>query len=167
MADPPYIRRHVSDLKLGDVAPDFELPDERGVAFRLTEALRSGPVVLFFYPKDETALCTKEACGFRDEYPSFAAEGVQIVGISRDSVESHAAFVAHHALPYRLLSDAEGRIAALFGVKRILGLLAGRATFIVDSERRIRLCFHSVHSASAHIESARRAIGEMNQSSLV
>lgn len=150
----PLDRPRMAVLTLGDLAPEFELKDHGGTIRRLSELRAGGPVVLFFYPKDETAICTKEACGFRDEHARFLERGAQVVGISRDSVESHAAFRNHHQLPFLLLSDPGGKVADLFCVKKTLGLLSGRATFVVDVDGMLRLNFASALSAQAHIDQA-------------
>eukprot|EP01107_Rhizomastix_libera_P005580 TRINITY_DN1913_c0_g1_i1.p1 TRINITY_DN1913_c0_g1~~TRINITY_DN1913_c0_g1_i1.p1 ORF type:complete len:133 (-),score=23.68 TRINITY_DN1913_c0_g1_i1:166-564(-) len=100
--------------KVGDVAPDFTLPSANGDVnlYKLLEANKA--VVLFFYPKDETPGCTKEACAFRDAYQQFKGDGVEVVGISSDSVESHGKFAEHHKLPFVILSDAKGEIRKLY-----------------------------------------------------
>ena len=147
---------------LGSVAPDFELRDQRGVVRRLSELVQAGPVVLFFYPKDETAVCKKEACGFRDHHSEFAALRASVFGISQDSVESHASFAENHHLPYSLLVDPQGRVAASFGIKKVLGLLPGRATFVVDRERKVRLAFSSTLDAQAHVRRALSAVRSLS-----
>jgi|SRR5690606_32629566 len=147
----------------GQKAPDFQLLDDAGARFHLETCLKEGPVVLFFYPKDETAVCTREACGFRDQYTAFTTGGGQVFGISRDDQASHAAFRAHHHLPFRLLSDPGGRVADLFGVTRTLGILPGRATFVITRDQVLALSFQSALSASAHIENARRVIATLHR----
>src|ERR1039457_4637066 len=107
----------MSKPRIGHPAPDFELPDQNGAPVRLSQFRGRGPVVLFFYPKDDTTGCTKEACGFRDEFEGFQAAGAQILGISSDSSESHAQFISKYSLPYTLLSDEGGRVRKLFGVR--------------------------------------------------
>lgn len=144
--------------ELGSVAPDFEMQDQRGEARQLSELVKQGPVVLFFYPKDETAVCTKEACGFRDRHSEFARLGAQVFGVSQDSVESHASFAQNHRLPFSLLVDPKGRVAASFGIKKVLGLLPGRATFVIDRDRSVRLAFTSTLDARAHVEQALTAV---------
>src|SRR5881394_3311224 len=105
-------------MDVGELAEDFELPDERGVTRRLTALLRDGPVVLFFYPAALSLGCTAEACHFRDVTGEFRAFGGQPVGISGDSVDRQAAFVEKHSLGYPLLSDPEGTVRDMFGVLR-------------------------------------------------
>src|SRR5258708_15607674 len=101
--------------KVGERAPDFTLPNADGEAVRLGELLARKVVVLYFYPKDETAGCTVEACAFRDAYEDFTAAGAEVVGVSRDDFASHTRFAAHHKLPFTLLSDAGGTLPALYG----------------------------------------------------
>lgn len=144
----------VSILAIDSIAPDFELRDDAGADFRLTRALADGPAVLFFYPKDETAGCTREVCQFRDEFEKFSATGAQVLGISVDSVQSHAAFREHHRLPYRLLSDPGRKVAGLYGLAKALGFLPPRVTFVVDEKQRIRLAFSSMLAFHAHVEKA-------------
>ncbi len=139
--------------KPGDSAPDFALSDQRGETVRLS-ALRGRPVVLFFYPKDDSPGCTAEACGFRDRYASFVEAGAEVLGISSDSVASHARFAAKHALPYRLLSDPDGEVQQLYGVQKSLGILPGRVTFMIDAEGVIQRRFASQLFPQRHVKAA-------------
>jgi len=127
-------------MKPGDRVPDFELPDQTGTVRSLTGLLADGPVVLFFYPAAMTAGCTKEACHFRDLAKEFADAGGSRVGISTDSVDKQAKFSESQRFDYPLLSDSDGRVAELFGVKRgLLGkfMPVKRTTFVIDSDRTI------------------------------
>jgi len=139
-------------LKVGTRAPDFRLPALRGGEVGLSDFLGKKNVVLFFYPKDETLGCTAEACSFRDAYDDFRDAGAEVIGISADSIESHASFAAHHHLPMQLLTDAGGRVAELYDVKPSLGLFAGRETFIIDKEGTIRHVFRSQVRVRQHVE---------------
>jgi thioredoxin-dependent peroxiredoxin len=145
-------------LKPGSAAPDFTLTAQDGRSFRLSEALAEGPVVLYFYPKDETPVCTAEACSFRDQYDVFTEAGAKVIGVSRDSVASHKRFAAHHHLPFTLLSDEDGRVRDQFDVKKTLGLFDGRVTFVIDRESVVRYAFSSALNAKAHVEHALEAI---------
>src|SRR5579859_3661123 len=118
-------------LRVGDAAPDFTLPSATGTSVSLRSLLGRKPVVLFFYPKDDTAGCTIEACGFRDRFDAFAQAGAEVVGVSSDSVGSHERFAAKHQLPMILLSDAHGSVRKLYEVRATLGILPGRATFVI------------------------------------
>jgi peroxiredoxin Q/BCP len=139
-------------LKVGDRAPDFRLPAQRGGEVALSDFLGKRNVVLFFYPKDETPGCTVEACTFRDAYEDFRDAGAEVIGISSDTVESHAAFAEHHHLPMQLLADAGGQVRAAYGVKPSLGLFDGRETFIIDKQGIIRHVFRSQIRVKQHVE---------------
>src|SRR6476619_6589844 len=110
-------------IKVGDQAPDFNLPSQSGANVQLKNLLGKGAVVLYFYPKDETPGCTAEACTFRDSYEDFKAAGAEVVGISSDSASSHQAFAQHHRLPFILVSDEGGKVRKQYGVPSTLGLL--------------------------------------------
>lgn len=111
-------------------------------------------MVLYFYPADETYGCTKEACGFRDEYESFVDEGAMVVGVSPDSLESHRRFADHHRLPFSLLSDPDGALRNKYGVGRTLGLIPGRVSFVIDRQGVIRHVFDSQLRARQHVGEA-------------
>jgi len=144
--------------RVGERAPEFELRDQNGSAVPLGELLEKGPVVIFFYPKDDTAGCTKEACRFRDEFERFRQTGAQIVGISSDSMESHLRFAAKYSLPYALLSDPGGRVRKLYGAASFFGLIAGRATFVIDRKGIVRHVFSSQSRFEEHVDEALRGL---------
>jgi peroxiredoxin Q/BCP len=102
-------------VKGGDAAPDFTLPADAGGTVSLGD-LRGHKVIVYFYPKDNTPGCTKEACGFRDAVPDFSKVGAEVIGVSRDSVKSHNNFKAKFGLPFRLASDADGSVCEAYGV---------------------------------------------------
>jgi peroxiredoxin Q/BCP len=140
--------------KVGDPLPEFEaaLPD--GGVWKSSEQ-RGKPLVLYFYPKDFTSGCTKEACQFRDAYETLnGALGADIVGISRDDGERHEAFRKEYKLPFPLLSDPGGRIAALFGATHLGGLLplTKRVTYVVDAGGTIRGVFHHEFAIGRHVK---------------
>jgi peroxiredoxin Q/BCP len=141
-------------VRVGDKAPDFVLPSSSGDSVRLSDLVREGAVVLFFYPKDDTRGCTVEACSFRDRNGDFAAAGAQVVGISSDSSESHEQFASKHRLPMTLLSDKDGKVRALYGVRAMLGLLPGRATFVIDAKGTVRSVFESQLRFLEHADTA-------------
>ena len=142
-------------IGIGDRVPDFQLPDQDGRLVRFADLVGKGPVVLFFYPKDETLGCTVEACTFRDANDDFIAAGAAVVGISSDGVDSHRRFAARHRLGYTLLADEGGRVRAQFGIARqLLGMLDGRVTFIVDKEGVVRQRFESQVRVKRHVEEA-------------
>ncbi len=143
-------------LDVGDVVDDFELPDETGTMRRLSDLLRNGPVVLFFYPAAMTKGCTAESCHFRDLGAEFAAAGAQRVGISGDTVEKQQQFSDAHEFDYPLLSDADGTVAELFGQKRgLLGLSpVKRATFVIGPDRKILGVIKSEVRMNVHADQA-------------
>ena len=141
----------------GDQVDDFELPDETGTPRKLSEFLASGPVVLFFYPAAMTRGCTVESCHFRDLAKEFADVGAQRVGISRDSVSKQQQFADKHGFGYPLLSDADGRVARQFGVRRALALgplVTKRMTFVIGPDRRVLEVIHNEISMDAHADRA-------------
>jgi peroxiredoxin Q/BCP len=123
-------------LPVGSQAPDFAARNEGGATVRLSQA-RGKFAVVYFYPKDETPGCTKQACAFRDRFDQFAAAGVEVFGVSRDSQESHDAFRANHKLPFALAADEEGGIQRAYGVPSKLPGISDRVTFLVDREGKI------------------------------
>ena len=141
-------------IAVGDRAPDFDLAVADGTRIRLPDVLARGPLVLFFYPKDNTPGCTAEACSFRDAFAAFTERGAQVVGISSDSSASHAAFAGRHALPYPLASDPEGRVRKAYGVPKALGMLPGRVTYVVDRDGIVRSIFNAMFAPEKHVEAA-------------
>jgi thioredoxin-dependent peroxiredoxin len=152
-----------NSLDVGAKVPAFELPDQDGKPFKLDDALGKGPVVIFFYPADETPVCTKEACAFRDAHADLAAAGAQVFGISGDSVESHKGFASHHKLPYRLLADVGDRVRnQIFGVpKGLLGLRAGRATYVLDKDGVIRMRHQAHLQSQEHVDKALAVVKQL------
>jgi peroxiredoxin Q/BCP len=142
-----------TNLRTGDKAPDFALP-ALPTPVTLSEVLTRKAVVLFFYPKDETPGCTAEACTFRDSYEAFVEAGAEVIGVSADSLESHAKFAKRFGLPMTLATDSAGAVAALYGVKKTFGLLPGRVTFVIDRQGVIRHVFSSQLQASRHVREA-------------
>lgn len=140
-----------TSLKVGDRAPDFTLPAASGEMVSLASFRGKADVVLFFYPKDETAVCTKEACTFRDSYEAFQEAGAEVIGISSDSTASHQRFAERNHLPFLLLSDADGQVRVRYGVKKTLGLIPGRTTFLIDRDGIVRSQFSSQFQAARHV----------------
>jgi peroxiredoxin Q/BCP len=135
----------------GDPAPSLDALDHLGRRIRLADLASRGPVVVFFYPKDFTPVCTREACGFEEVYDPLEAKGVSIVGISADSAESHKRFAERHGLRFSLVSDPDRKIARAFGALHPLGLGAKRATFVIDREGIVRAAIHSELRAGKHV----------------
>src|SRR5467141_2054598 len=120
----------------GAPAPDFTLADGEGNQWRLLDQ-RGKVVVLLFYPGDETPICTKQMCSVRDRWEDYAATGAEVVGISTDSVESHRKFAEHHDLPLRLLSDANGEVAKLYGAQSLIPGKVARSVFAIDAQGKV------------------------------
>ena len=140
-------------IQTGDPAPELRLPDSEGREVS-TRSFLGRPLVLYFYPKDDSPGCTREACAFRDAYQEFADAGAQVVGVSADSAESHRAFAQRHQLPFVLLSDPDGAARRLFGVPTTLGLLPGRVTYVIDAGGTVRHIFNSQLQTARHIREA-------------
>ncbi len=147
---------------MGSIAPDFTLPSQSGQTVSLKDFIGEKPVVLFFYPKDDTPGCTKQACAFRDDYGGFKKLDAEVIGISSDSVESHRRFAAKHDLPYTLLSDEEKKVRKLYGVPNVFGLFPGRVTYVIDREGIVRHVFSSQLGAEKHVEEALKALGYLS-----
>lgn len=152
------IRRTKDEVKVGSVAPDFTLPSQEGEMVSLKDFSGRKPVVLFFYPKDDSPGCTKEVCAFRDNFEEFSKLDAQVIGISSDSVESHRRFAAKHDLSFPLLSDEGGNIRSLYGVPKTFGLFPGRVTYVVDNESVVRHVFASQLSVERHVQEALAAL---------
>ena len=150
-------------ISVGDHAPSFRLPDGNGGYVGLEDFLGKKNLVVYFYPKDFTRGCTAEACGFRDAYEAFTALGAEVIGISADSRDSHKAFSQHHRLPFILLSDVDGSVRKAYGVKKTLGLIPGRVSFVIDTKGIIRHIFSSQARATAHIGEALRVLKSLSK----
>lgn len=145
----------MSEVRVGDTVPAFTLEDHRGERFSLEAALARGPLVLFFYPKDETPGCTAEACSFRDASDDFLAAGAVVAGVSSDDRESHQRFASKHALPYPLLCDEGGALRKKLGVPRgLFGLADGRVTYVIDQQGVLRHRFEASLRFGKHAEEA-------------
>ncbi len=141
-------------IKEGSKAPDFTLPSPDGSMVSLSQFIGKKKIVLFFYPKDESYGCTKEACSFRDNYEVFKEAGAEVIGISADDQASHKSFADNHKLPFILLSDKDHKVAKLYNVGKTLGLIPGRATYVIDSQGIIKKIFSSQFSFEKHIDEA-------------
>lgn len=147
-------------LKVGDLVPNFKAKTQSGEKFEMSNYIGK-PIVIYFYPKDNTPGCTTQACGFRDLYQDFQDLGAEVIGISGDSEESHDKFAQKYKLPFILLSDKMKKIRNIFGVPtHFFGLMPGRVTYIVDKEGKIVSIFDSV-KASVHIAHALKIIQKM------
>ncbi|WP_327699588.1 peroxiredoxin [Streptomyces sp. NBC_00459] len=149
----------MTKVNVGDKIEDFELPDESGAPRRLSELLVDGPIVLFFYPAALTPGCTAEACHFRDLAAEFAAVGARPVGISGDSVDRQQEFAQSHTLGMPLLSDADGTVRELFGVKRGFSVLpTKRVTFVIAQDRTVLEVVTSELRMNTHADRALAAL---------
>jgi peroxiredoxin Q/BCP len=149
-----------TNLKEGDKAPEFALPSQDGSMIRLT-GFRGKTVILYFYPKDNTPGCTKEACSFRDDALRFKELKTEILGVSVDDAKSHKDFQKKYNLNFTLLADADKKVTKLYGVKNLFGL-ADRVTFVIDKEGVIRKIFPHV-DVSHHSEELLEFVRAMNK----
>lgn len=150
-------------LQLGDTIPEFSLQDQHGKIFEIGSVLGKTPLVIYFYPKDNTPGCTKEACAFRDSYQDFTDLGAEVIGISSDTVKSHQNFASKHDLPFVLLADSENKVRKLFGIEDdLFGLLPGRETYVIDRTGTIIMVFNSMN-AKLHTHKALLALGRKRE----
>ncbi len=150
-------------VRVGDKAPDFTLPSQMGDDVTLSEFFGKKNVVLYFYPKDETKGCTKEACTFRDNYEELTNLGAEVIGVSGQSVESHKSFASHYGLPFILISDEGNNARELYGVPSSMGIIPGRVTYIIDKKGIVRHIFNSQTQAQKHVEEAKKTLLEIEK----
>ncbi len=136
---------------IGDQAPDFTLPSATGEPVTLSDFRGKAEVVLFFYPKANSPVCTAEACSFRDRYEAFREAGAEVIGISEDRAGTQKRFAGRFGLPYLLLSDAGGAVRALYGVPKTLGVFPGRTTYLIDRQGVIRHVLSSQFQFARHV----------------
>ena len=150
-------------IKIGDQSPSFQATLQDGSTFDSTSLLGRKSLVLFFYPKDNTPVCTQQACAFRDAYAQFVGADVEVVGVSSDSPASHQRFAARHSLPFPIISDSRGALRRLFGVPRALGIFPGRVTYVIDKEGVVRMAYNATLAAEPHVRKALEAVGIMRE----
>lgn len=149
-------------IEKGTSLPDFELKDQHGALFSSTSIKGKQAVVIYFYPKNFTAECTREACSFRDSFEDFTAEDIKVIGISGDSEASHQKFATRFKLPFILLADSKKKVRRLFDVKNdLLGILPGRETFVFDADGKLIAKFKSMN-AKSHIQGALRQLKKLS-----
>ncbi|WP_207458071.1 thioredoxin-dependent thiol peroxidase [Azospirillum sp. SYSU D00513] len=161
MSDAPSDAATASGPDAGTPAPDFTIPTDGGGSVTLS-ALRGRPVVLYFYPKDDTSGCTSEACGFRDALPDFTGVDAVVIGVSKDSVASHDKFKAKHELPFTLASDTDGTVCEAYGTwveksmygRKYMGI--DRATFLIDRDGIVRNVWRKV-KVTGHVTAVLKA----------
>jgi peroxiredoxin Q/BCP len=148
-------------IQVGDKIPSFSAIDTNGNAFESDTIVGKKSLVIYFYPKDDTRVCTEQACSFRDQYEDFKALGAEVIGVSSDSVKSHQKFAKQYRLPFTLLSDSDKKLRKLFGVPNdLLGLIPGRVTYVADKNGVIQLVFNSM-MGKIHIEKALEILKRM------
>ena len=149
----------MNKVVVGSLVPEFSLPDQNGNTYHLSSVLGKKNIVIYFYPKDDSPGCTKEACKFRDQYEIFKEIDAEIIGMSSDDVASHKHFAEKYHLPYTLLSDNNNEVRQLFGVpSNLLGLLPGRVTYVVNKQGMVIHIFNSQIDAGKHIEESIKAL---------
>src|ERR1041385_5788834 len=146
--------------KVGDKAPNFEAKDQDGKTVKLSDFAGKQTVLLYFYPKDDTPGCTKEACGFRDRLDDLKKQGVAVLGVSRDDGESHKKFIAKHSLNFPLLVDTEGKIADEFGARMPNKNMARRISFLIGKDGKIAHITDNP-SADVHLNEMKDAVANL------
>ena len=141
-------------VRVGDPAPDFALPSATGEAVSLSDFRGKSEVVLYFYPRANSPVCSAEACSFRDSYEAFREAGAEVIGVSSDPAGSHERFARRFRLPFVLLSDAGGEVRARYGVPKTLGVFPGRTTYLIDRQGVVRHVFSSQFQFSRHVTEA-------------
>ncbi len=147
-----------SKLKIGDSIPYFTLKNQNGETFNLKDVIGKYNLVIYFYPKDDTPGCTKEACKFRDEFQDFSNLNAKVIGISSDSVDSHKDFAKKYNLPFTLLADTNKEVRKKFGVPNFSGIIPGRVTYIINKDGKVVYIFNSMKNAEKHIDEAKRIL---------
>ena len=141
-------------LCVGDRVPDFTATIQDGSSIRLADYVDRRALVMFFYPRDGTPVCTKEACTFGEKYTEFLAAGADVIGISGDSARRHQAFATQHSLPFPLISDADGSLRKQFGFTPWPRLIPRRVTYVIDRQGIVRLAYSALFSADEHVQQA-------------
>ena len=150
-------------LEINDSAPDFYLPSTSGSVFSPQKNAKGKAMLIYFYPKDFTAGCTSEACVFRDAHPFFKELQIPVIGISRDSLETHLKFKTANKLPYELLSDHAGQVAKLYKATiPVLGITK-RVTYLFDKNHRLAALFDNFYDTDYHIKSIVKAVSELGK----
>jgi len=148
-----------SKIVVGSSVPEFSLKDQDGKEFDIKDVLGKENLVIYFYPKDDSPGCTKEACAFRDQFEVFRNASAKVIGISGQSVESHKKFEEKYKLPFTLLSDEHNKVRKLFGVST--GPIPGRVTFVVNKSGKVVYTFNSQMEATRHVDEALRILKDM------
>lgn len=149
-------------LAIGDAVPNFTLKDQNGKAFNIKDEIGKHIMVVYFYPKDESMVCTKEACAFRDSFDDYTKAGAQVIGINGGTVQSHKTFADHYKLPFVLLSDPDNKVYKMFGVQKKF-FMSGRQTFVVDMKGKIAFSYEAMLSGAGHSEKALAVVRSLNK----
>ncbi|RPI86471.1 MAG: peroxiredoxin [Planctomycetaceae bacterium] len=152
-------------INVGDAAPEFTATVQNGQQISLADFRGKQAVVLFFYPKDNSPICTQEACSFRDSYEDFTRAGAVVIGVSSDTAASHQAFADSQRLPFLLVADVDGDLRKAFAVPKSLGVLPGRVTFVIDRQGIIRHVFNSQWFGQKHVEEALKTVRQLQEPS--
>lgn len=147
-------------LSIGSKAPDFTLPSTNGT-FTLSKDLAGKACIVYFYPKDFTNVCTKEACSFRDEFSVFEGVNITIIGISKDTVETHHKFKAQYNLPFELLADTKGTVAKLYKASMPIIGVTKRITYLLDANHKITAIYDGLFEAQEHVSKMVSEIGKL------
>lgn len=152
----------MATLEQGDPAPEINRTAHNGDRVDLAACRGRTPVVLYFYPKDETAICTAQACSFRDHYAAFNEIEALVVGVSGDDDDSHRRFAENHGLKFPLLADTDGSLRQAFDVQRSLCVMPGRVTFVIDTQGMVRLRYSAQLAAGKHVDKALSVLHELS-----
>ncbi|WP_257667496.1 peroxiredoxin [Parapedobacter tibetensis] len=142
-------RDNMNTLEIGDEVPHFVLKDQDGNEFDIKDYIGKKKLVIYFYPKDESPGCTKQACAFRDDFEAYTDAGAMVIGINSGDVKSHQSFAQNHRIPFTLLSDPGNKVLKAFGVKNVL-FFTGRETFVVGIDGRVAFKYRAMMNATEH-----------------
>jgi thioredoxin-dependent peroxiredoxin len=156
-----HTNAQIRELTIGDSVPQFSLKDQNDSMFNTRDFIGKKLLVIYFYPKDESMVCTKEACAFRDKFNDFTKAGAMVIGINYGTVESHKKFSEKDKLPFTLLSDPDKKVMKLFGIKGGIG--SGRDTYVIDLSGQIVFTYNSVMHGAEHAEKALEYIRQVKK----
>ena len=162
MLQSQHVQCQNKQLELGDRLPAFSLRDQNDSLFDIQNYIGKDILVIYFYPKDESPVCTKESCSFRDRYADFVQAGARVIGINQGSVASHKKFQLHHQLPFTLLSDPDKKVLKLFGVKNKF-VFTGRVTYVIGRTGKIEFIYNSFSKGPEHTAAALKFIQSMKE----
>ena len=161
--DSKLTMKKMKKIEVGSQVPIFSLPDQNGIIFNIKDVVNKKNLVIYFYPKDDSPGCTKEACYFQDQFDGFKQADAIVIGISGQSVESHKIFADKYKLTYTLLSDKKNKIRKLFGVPtNFLGFIPGRVTYVVDKTGKVIYMFNSQSNPTKHVDEALRILKNLD-----